>query len=60
MARMVRIAHRDGREFAVTPADYRSKKTDAEGQTYEQQGFKIVRWEDGEPYEEPKAAEGKK
>lgn len=56
MARMVVIEHKDGRRFAVTPHDFTSQKINDDGQTYEDAGFKIQGWEDGEPYEAPKRA----
>jgi hypothetical protein len=54
---MLRIAHEDGREYAVTPADFRSAKVGPNGETYEALGFKATHYEDGEPYETPKRAE---
>jgi hypothetical protein len=53
VARMVVIEHKDGRRVAVTPADFRRAKVGPDGETYEEQGFKIQHWEGGEPYEEP-------
>lgn len=42
------IEHRtDGRQYAVTPANYRK--------VYADQGFKPLQFESGKPYEEPKA-----
>lgn len=51
--RMVVIEHKDGRRVAVTPADFRRAKVGPDGETYEAQGFKVVGYEDGAPYEEP-------
>lgn len=45
MASWLIIEHKDGRQFAVTAADFRK--------TYEGQGFIPVRFEDGSPYEPP-------
>lgn len=62
--RKVIIEHKDGRQVAVTPRDFRQAKVlpgDKPGdkdQTYEEAGFKIVGWEGGEEYEEPKARVG--
>ena len=47
--RMVVIEHRDGRQYAVRPADFRKE--------YEPQGFKALRYEDGSEYEAPKSAD---
>lgn len=58
MPKMVLIHHKDGREYAVTPADFRRAKVvekDGEYVTYEAAGFKVDRWESGEPYEDSKA-----
>lgn len=54
MARMIVIEHKDGRRFAVTPADFRAAKVGPEGETYEDMGFTALHYEDGEPYEPPK------
>ena len=57
MKRRVRIEHKDGRSYQVTPADFRNANVAPEGEpkrTYRDEGFKIVRWADGEEYEEPK------
>lgn len=51
--RMIVIEHKDGRTFAVTPADFRRAKVGPAGETYEELGFKALRYEDGEPYEPP-------
>jgi hypothetical protein len=52
--RRVVIEHADGRSYAVTLEAYRAQPIDAEGHTYQQLGFKLVRWEDtGEPYKAP-------
>jgi len=48
----VRIAHKDGREYEVSVADYHRAKVDGD-KTYEDQGFKIVANADGSPYEAP-------
>lgn len=54
MARNIVIEHHaDERRCAVTPEDYFSKAIDDEGHTYQQLGWRIVRWEDGEPYRSP-------
>ena len=61
MKRRVRIEHKDGRSYQVTPADFRRKNVAPEGQpkaTYEEMGFRIVRWADGEDYESPKKKDG--
>lgn len=50
MAGMVKIAHRDGREFAVLPSDF---EKGAEGDYH---GFRITGWENGDKYEGPKTA----
>lgn len=63
MTRRVVIEHKDGRRFQVTLADYRNANVAPEGEpkrTYRDEGFRIVAWADGEPYEEPKAAKGGK
>lgn len=41
--RRVIIEHEDGRTFSVTPQVARER--------YAAEGFAVVRWEDGEPYE---------
>lgn len=58
--RRVFIFHpKDGRRYSVTPKVFTSVKTvvDKDGSeiTYEEAGFKIETWEDGEPYEAPRA-----
>lgn len=45
MAKMVIIEHRDGRSFAVAPADF-EKHADGDFQ-----GFRITRYEDGSAYD---------
>ncbi len=45
MASLLVIEHKDGRTYAVSAADFRK--------TYEEQGFKALRHEDGSPYEPP-------
>lgn len=45
MASLLIIEHRDGRQYAVSAADFRK--------TYEPDGFKAVRYEDGSEYEPP-------
>lgn len=50
MSGMVKIAHRDGREYAVLPADF---EKGAEGDYH---GFRITGYESGEKYEGPKTA----
>jgi hypothetical protein len=45
MASLLIIEHRDGRQYAVSAADFRK--------TYEPEGFKAVRYEDGSEYEPP-------
>jgi hypothetical protein len=57
MARMIVIEHKDGRVYAVTPADFHHAKVGPNGETYEEMGFRAVRYEDGEPYEAPKKKE---
>jgi hypothetical protein len=42
MASMLVIEHKDGRQYAVSAADFR--------RIYEPQGFKAVAYESGEPY----------
>lgn len=45
MASMLIIEHKDGRQYAVTAADFRKH--------YEAEGFKPVRHEDGSEYTPP-------
>lgn len=45
MASLLIIEHKDGRQYAVSAADFRK--------TYEPDGFKAVRYEDGSEYEPP-------
>lgn len=52
MADLLIIEHRDGRQYAVTAADYRK--------IYEPQGFKPVHHESGKEYEPPKAKDDDK
>lgn len=52
-ARRIIIRHADGREFSVARADYDAAPADAAGRTYQQLGFRIVRWEDGAAYHGP-------
>lgn len=60
--RMVIIEHKDGRQVAVTPRDFRTKKVLAgknqgdDLMTYEEAGFKIKGWEGGEEYKEARQA----
>jgi hypothetical protein len=60
--RMVIIEPRDHGQVAVTPHDYRTKKllpgkkAGDDLVTYEEAGYKIVGWEGGEEYKEPRAA----
>jgi hypothetical protein len=46
-----------GREYAILPADFRRRKAFAEGdgtvKTYEEAGFRIISYEDGQPYHAP-------
>lgn len=52
MASLLIIEHRDGRQYAVSAADFRKQ--------YEAEGFRAVAFEDGAEYEPPaprKAAE---
>lgn len=56
MTKMVVIEHRDGRRYAVTPADFHHARTGAGGETYEEQGFRIQRYLDGSAYEPPQRA----
>lgn len=52
MAKMVIIRHpRDGREYAIEPRDYVKKNVSPDRQSYRDQGFEIVGYEDGTPYE---------
>lgn len=51
MASLLVIEHRDGRQYAVSAADFRK--------IYEPEGFKAVAYEDGSPYEPP-APKGEK
>lgn len=50
MAGMVVIEHRDGRQYAVMPADFEK------GAETDYQGFRVVSYEDGSKYEGPKTA----
>lgn len=50
MAERVIIEHRDGRNYAVLPADFER------GIDGDYQGFHITAYEDGRPYEGPKTA----
>lgn len=45
MASLLIIEHKDGRQYAVSAADFRK--------TYESEGFKAIRFEDGSDYEPP-------
>ena len=47
------VIERRGRQVAVTLDDYRKKAIDDAGHTYQQLGWRIVSWEDGEPYRPP-------
>jgi hypothetical protein len=58
--RYVIIRHKDGREYAILPADFDTKNVSPDGESYEAQGFKIVSYQDGEKYEAPKASAAKK
>ncbi len=51
MAKMVVIRHKDGREFAIEPRDFVKKNVSPDKQSYKDQGFEIVGYEDGPPYE---------
>lgn len=59
VSRYVTIRYRDGREYQVTPADFRRRKVvegkDGKLQTHEEAGARIVAWNNGEPYEDDKA-----
>lgn len=57
MPRMVHIEDKDGRRYGILPNDFNHVKDD-EGKTFAERGFKIVAWEDGEPYEPPAAKKG--
>jgi hypothetical protein len=46
----VQIAHKDGRVYEVSVADFHRAKVEG-GKTYEELGFKIVANGDGSPYE---------
>jgi len=50
MARFVMITHPDGREYAVTVADFKS------GADEQYKGFKITIYEGGDEYDGPKTA----
>ncbi len=50
MASMLLISHSDGRQYAVTAADFRKGADD------EFKGFRVDGHEDGSPYEGPKTA----
>ena len=50
MPRFVMIAHPDGREYAVTVADFKS------GADEQFRGFKITTYEGGDEYDGPKTA----
>lgn len=54
--RMVVITHKGGGRVAVTPHDYHHVKVGPEGETYADLGWKIERYEDGQPYEAPTRA----
>lgn len=51
-----------GREYGIQSADFKRRKAFAEPdgslKTYEEAGFRIVSLADGQPYEQPKSAEG--
>jgi hypothetical protein len=51
MASLLIIEHKDGRQYAVSAADFRKQ--------YEPEGFKAVRYEDGSEYEPPQPKAGK-
>lgn len=60
MVRMVRIEHKDGREYAIDPKDFDRVKIEGD-KTYSELGFKITRYDDNlEPYKEPRRVEVKK
>ncbi len=50
----VTIAHADGREYSIRPADFTNPRVSPEKQSYADQGFRIVAHVDGTPYEGPK------
>lgn len=50
----VLIAHDDGREYGIRLADFTNPKVSPDRQTYADQGFRIVSYEEGTPYEGPK------
>lgn len=50
MAERVIIEHKDGRNYAVLPADFHD--------IYEPEGFKVVSYDDGSEYEPPKKPRG--
>lgn len=49
----VNIAHRDGREYSIRPADFTNARVSPEGKSYAEQGFRIVGHVDGTPYDGP-------
>jgi hypothetical protein len=52
------IIEKGDRQVAVVLADYRSKAIDAEGHTYQQLGWRVVRFEDDRsPYKPPACRE---
>lgn len=53
--RFVRIVHKDGREYAIQPKDFDVKNVSPEGESYADQGYRIVAWEDGTEYDGPKS-----
>ena len=50
MPRMVIIAHSNGTEYAVTPADFKA------GVDEQYKGFKITTYEGGDEYDGPKTS----
>lgn len=50
----VQIAHKDGRAYEVSEANFHRAKVE-DGKTYEELGFKIVANADGSPYEPPQS-----
>lgn len=54
--RMVNISHKDGREFAILPADFTKVNIHPKDVgSYADQGFVIERYEDGSEYAGPKS-----
>lgn len=50
----VNIAHLDGREYSILPADFTNPKLSRDKRSYADQGFEIVAHVDGTPYVGPR------